>query len=106
MLFFSQRNYTCCILPGLAKVYPLHPNDAANYSTQNMQKPRQPIKPNFPFTSRPGDPLGRSSNLRLLWFLGEIRGNNSCAGFGLICNLFRIKMRVSTDYWREMSLIV
>lgn len=47
MLFFSQRNYMRRIPPGLAKVYPLHPNDAANYSTQNMQSRSKPLKPTF-----------------------------------------------------------
>lgn len=69
MLFFSQRNYMCCIPLGLAKVYPLHPTDAAKLLNPKYAKPQQRIKANFPFTSHPGDPLSRSSKLRLLFFL-------------------------------------
>lgn len=56
-MFLSQHNYTFCIPPGLAKVYPPHPNHTANYTTPKYAKPQRPNKLNFPFTSPLGDPL-------------------------------------------------
>lgn len=56
-MFLSQHNYTFYIPPGLAKVYPPHPNHTANYTTPKYAKPQRPNKLNFPFTSPPGDPL-------------------------------------------------
>lgn len=73
-MFLSQHNYTFCIPPGLAKVYPPHPkkkkNRAANYTTPKYAKSRSgPI--NSTFHSRPQRGNRRSGTQRCTQFWEE-----------------------------------